>query len=339
MKKFFLSLLILLAIFIALDRVWGFLIAQNRNIKLSYVRNTPLDPDVLIHGPCEPLFTLDPTFLSQQGDLSYYNYALRHTDFADNYLHLYLYLKRNPAPKYLLLYATPESFDLRFNSFHTFRFAPFLEDSVVAGVVAERDPDYYRYTLIPFARYAYFNSYKTWDAIQGLKHWMQGEASPYFEDGFVPHPNTEYTESLNGFIPPQKLTYAAGNQVEYDDSGGFYYEIYDSAEVFVWDASRENYFRKILDLARDSGIQTIVYESTPFWGSVAYQPNRRIFLNRIQSITREYDVPFWIFDTLEIGANRKNFVCPLILGQEGGKAFMKELVKKMKAIHEPQQKP
>ena len=297
-----------------------------------------LTPDVLIHGPCEPLFTLDPAFLESQSELTYYNYALRHTDFADNYLHLYLYLQKNPPPKYLLLYATPESFDVRFNTFHSFRFAPFLKDSVVDAVVQELDSNYHRFAFLPFARYAYFNSYKTWDAIQGLKHWMEGESEPYFKDGFVSHPNTEYTAAQSGFIPPKNLTYAAGNKVQFDDVGNFYYEIYDSAQVFVWDKRREKYFRKILTLAQNAGIETIVYESTPFWGSIANQPNRLSFLNRIKDIAQAHAVPFWVFDSLAIGATRQNFVCPLILGENGGRAFMKVLAKKIDFNHAQRQK-
>ena len=73
---------------------------------------------------------------------------------------------------------TPESFDRRFNAFHTYRFAPYLGDSVVDSVVHELDPKYYAKSRFPFMRFAFYNSYKTFDALQGLKHYLKGKKTP-----------------------------------------------------------------------------------------------------------------------------------------------------------------
>lgn len=334
MKKFVYALLTVLVISVGLEKAWDFLIKENKNIKLAYVVQGGLDNELLIHGPCEPLFTISPTYLDSITGIKSYNYALRHTDFADNYLHLYLYLKHNKAPKQMYLYVTPESFDLRFNTFHTFRFAAWLKDSVVSDVVKEMDPDYFAYTWIPFAKYAYYNSYKTFDAIQGFKHWMSAKSDPYFVDGHVPHGPTVYSDETDGYIAPKNLTYANGNEVQQSSNGGSYYEIYDSIQTFVWDQTREKYLRKTIELAQQNGVEVFLYESTPYQGSIEIQPNREAFLTRTATIAKEFDVQYLLFDSLEIGHNKANFVCPLILGEQSGKVFMQEFANTIiKAAH------
>jgi hypothetical protein len=334
MKKFVYALLTVLVISVGLEKAWDFLIKENKNIKLAYAVQGGLDNELLIHGPCEPLFTISPTYLDSITGIKSYNYALRHTDFADNYLHLYLYLKHNKAPKQMYLYVTPESFDLRFNTFHTFRFAAWLGDSLVSEVVQEMDADYYQYSWIPFIKYAYYNTYKTFDALQGFKHWMASSKNPYFEDGHVPHGPTEYSNEKDneqsGYIAPKNLTYANGNEVEKLEKGATYYEIYDSIQTFVWDPTRERYLRRIIQLAQQNGVEVFLYESTPYLGSIENQPNREEFVARTSEIAKEFNVEYLLFDSLEVGKSKVNFVCPLILGEEAGKLFMQEFARTVK---------
>ncbi len=307
-----------------LEKIWDFLILENKNIKLSYVTTGAHDHKVLIHGPCEPLFVISPEYLDSITGLKSYNFGLRHTDFADNYLHLYLYLQHNKAPEQLYLYVTPESFDLRFNTFHTFRFAAWMTDSVVREVVKEMDPSYYSYSWMPFLKYAYYNTYKTFDALQGLKHWLSSGKSPYFKDGHVPHDPTLYSSDTTGYVAPRRLTYANDNECTTLENGTVYYETYDSAQRFIWDQLREKYLIKMLELAGDYGIKVFLYESTPYWGSIAHQPNRSYFLEKTKKLALEYKVDYLLFDSLKLGQDKLNFVCPLILGEQGGKLFMQE---------------
>lgn len=324
MKNFVLALLTVLLLLVGLEKTWDFLIKENKNIKLAYAVQGGLKNDILIHGPCEPLFTISPKYLDAITGIKSYNYALRHTDFADNYLHLYLYLKHNKAPKQMYLYVTPESFDLNFNTFHTFRFAAWLDDTVVSNVVQEMDPDYYSYSWIPFIKYAYYNTYKTFDAIQGFKHWLSAGKDPYFADGHVPHGPTAYSNEEDGFIAPKTLRYANGNEVEQLDSGATYYEIYDAAQAFTWNETREKYLRLTIELAQKNGVEVLLYESTPYYGAIKDQPNRQEFIDRTKTIAHELNVKYLLFDTLEIGQTKSNFVCPLILGEEAGKDFMRQ---------------
>ena len=294
MKKITISFIIIISSLFLLDQVFSFLIKENRNIKLSNVMKGSLKYDILFHGPCEPLFTIDASVIDSLIGTNSYNFAIRHTDFADNYLHLYLFLKKNKAPKHIYLYVTPESFDLRFNTFHSYRFAPYLDDTIVASVVEEMD-----------------------------SHYLNNKNTPYFKDGFIPHPNNIYHTRPDGYIAPEHLIYAAGYNVSQLTDSTLYYELYQARQTFNWDIIREKYLRKIFKLCASKKIKLYLYESTPYINSVSDQPNRKEFLKKINSIAKEYNSKYILMDQLEIGKDKQNYVCPLILSIKGTGPFLK----------------
>lgn len=322
MKKLLWAIISLILLLFAAEKAFDFFIQQNRNIKLSFVRQGGLTYDILYHGPCETLFTISPKYLDSLTQVKSYNFALRHTDFADNYLHLYLYLQKNKAPKQVYLYVTPESFDLRFNTFHSFRFAPYLNDSIVYKTVKEMDSTYVSYTWLPFAKYFYYNSYKTFDAIQGVKHFFTQNKKPYFTDGFIPHHPTNYGQEDDGYVAPKKLLYAAQKKISEQSDSTLFYEIYEQGQTFIWDKTREKYLRKIILLCKQNRIQLYLYESTPYFGSIIDQKNRNEFLNKTHEIAAENGIQYLLFNQLPLTYEKKHFVCPLILSVEGSKIFM-----------------
>lgn len=279
--------------------------------------------DILFHGPCEPLFTIDASYLDSAVGTSSYNFALRHTDFADNYLHLYLYLQANPAPKQVYLYVTPESFDIRFNSFHTYRFAPYISDDTVASVIDEMDSSYSHYMRFPLMRFSFYNSYKTFDAIQGVKHYVKGKTDPYFKDGYIAHPDNQFHQRPDGYIAPEHLVYAANYDVTELSDSSLYYELYEERQSFRWELQREKYLRKIFALCARYKIQLLLYESPPYQPSVKDQPTREAFIAKTKAIAKEYGSKYIVMDQLEIGREKTNFVCPLILSMKGTKPFLK----------------
>jgi len=167
--KILVSLVVIWFVLVGLSKLYDFALLHNTNIKAAYVQKTKIEADILIHGPCEPLWMISPKTLDKQTGLRSYNLSSSHSDFADNYLHLYFYLKNNKAPKYLFLYATPESMDPKYNTFNTYRFAAFVDDPVVDSVIKENDPAYYQWTKIPFMKYAYYSNKINFDALTGLK--------------------------------------------------------------------------------------------------------------------------------------------------------------------------
>lgn len=296
-------------------------IKHNNNIKLSSGLMTTQNFDLLFHGPCEPLFTINPSEIYKLTGISTLNIAQRHTDFADNFLQLYLYLKNNSEVKSIWLYVTPESFDKRFNTFHTYRYAPYLNDSTVASVVATVDPNYSRWTWIPMMKYAYYNRYKNWEAIQGVFHALKHDTIPYYQDGYLPHEETYFTSGDLGYVEPQQFVF--NNFVPSSEvDNHLFYELYEDDEVFVWDDDRAIYLQKIIDLCKQNSIHLVLYESPAYYESIKDQKNRGAFLNKINAIAKNNQIKFIQFQDSSIDKEQKNFVCPLILSPQGTNKFM-----------------
>jgi len=288
----------LTVILFLLDVLFTFGLLHNKNLKSSYVSQQKINADILIHGPCEPLWMVDPEQLSEVTNLKTYNLALSHSDFADNYLHLYLYLKNNKSPKILLLYVTPESMDKRFNAFNTYRFLPFLNDETLQEVVKDVDPEFYYYSKLPFIRFAYFNKQITFQTIQGLKHFFTKKEKPFFE---------------NGFEPPAKITW--DNHLE--DMQKQYPEGFE----FKIDSIRMKYLKKIIHFAKSKKIKTILYESPVLTESLNYLKNREETILQIQQLANELQTNYVLFKNEHLSSSRKYYISSLNLNQKGLEIF------------------
>jgi hypothetical protein len=296
--KWFFFAAVLAATLFLLQGIFTFGIRHNLNLKFSYITTHKIDGELLVLGPCEPLWMVSPEVLTRKTGLSCYNLASSHSDFADNYLHLEKYLEKNAAPKYVLLYVTPESFDLRYNTFHSYRFAPCLNEPVMHETVKENDPFYARIGQIPFMRYGYYAHEVAFQALQGWKHYFTGKKAPYYADGFEP--------------PAQIL---------WDNHHENMKKLYPKGYSFEWDSLREKYFRKIIDLCQSKDVDMILYESPILKEISDFQVNRPLFLEKIKNIAGEYDLPYLLFDKLPWAADRKYFISPMVTSLEGSYLF------------------
>ena len=298
LKRIFLFVFTLTVILFLLDFLFTFGLLHNKNIKASYVSQQPINAEVLIHGPCEPLWMVDPKQLDSVSNINAYNLALSHSDFADNYLHLYLYLKHNIYPKIVLLYVTPESMDTRFNAFNTYRFVHFMNDDTVKQVVKEVDAGFYTYSTLPFIRYAYFNKQITFQVIQGLKHFVLKKQTPFFE---------------NGFEPPAKITW--DNHLEDMQKQ------YPNGFEFKVDSLRLKYLKKIIQLAKSKKIKIILYESPVLAESLKHLKNREETILQIQKLAKETETDFILFKNEQLSSSREFYISSLNLNQKGLKIF------------------
>jgi hypothetical protein len=301
MKKaghIFLLLAALVVSMLLLEKAYEFGLRHNLNLKTSYLLKSGHSAQLLIHGPCEPLWMVSPAQVDSITGSHSYNLALSHSDFADNFLHLYLYLKHNPPPRMVLLYVTPESMDRRYNTFNTYRFAPYLGDSTVRKVVAENDPSYAKWIAVPFMKYAYYNRKVMFNVIQGYKHYFTGKQLPYYPDGFE---------------PPAKRVW--GNHE------GEFVMLYKDTVRFEWDSLRAKYLAGTIRLARSRGIQVLLYESPVLKESLGFQANREEILRRIDSLAAGEKVRHVRFDELPLAADRKYFISTLNMNMTGLRIF------------------
>lgn len=261
----------------------------NLNVKTEYIVTHKIPAKVLLHGPCEPEWMLDPERIAKITGQSVYNLSLNHSDFADNFLHLHLLIKyqkklNQSLPSVLVLYTTPVSFDsLLANTFNTYRFASYLEDEMVKETVKEMDPDYFKYRQVPMLKYAYYGDLVYFKALQGWFQKGKGQKLPQYPNGYVPA-----TSSWNRTI------------VQYQENENYHRPI-------QWSKLREKYFRKTIALAQEHGISVILYESPIFAPDLEKQKDRYQWIERIKSIAAEYKVPFWCYADHPMANEAENF--------------------------------
>ena len=301
-SKILFSIIIIWLLLFGLSHLYDFALAKNCNIKASYIQNEKIDADILIHGPCEPLWMVYPKLLDKYTGLKSYNLALVHSDFADNYLHLYFYLKNNKAPKFLFLFVTPESMDYTYNTFHTYLFAPYVGDPIVDSVIKENDSAYFMWTKIPFMKYAYYNNNINFDVLQGLKHYFTNKTIPLFADGYEPPFQRKWDYKFDELI-----------------------KLYPDGYEFKWKNLNEKYLKKIFELSSQKGIQVVLYESPILKEALAYQLNRSDFVGRIRHIAKQYGSTYIQFQDMEMAKSRRYYTSPLNTSMEGARVFTDSL--------------
>jgi len=301
-KKIVLYIFFLLLILFGLQVVYNFSLSKNPNIKSSYVLNNKVNADVLFLGPCEPLWMLDPDSIDPLINLKTFNLATNHSNFAENYLHLYLYLKNNPAPKYIFQYITTESVDGEFNVFNSYLFPHILSDDTVSQIVRDQDPDYYRFVKIPFMRYAYYNNYINFNAFQGAKYYIQDRKEAYHSKGFIPPQNIQWDYRFEEFV-----------------------EKYPTGHVYKWNVQEIKYLKRIIDLTKNAGSTLILYESPVWVEMIPYMLNRNEIQDSVYKLAKKNNLEYWTFDTIAFTRDKSNFFSPLNTTAKGSSIFTKTL--------------
>jgi hypothetical protein len=296
-KPVLFTLTIICCLFV-LQFLFNFGIKHNLNIKTSYVTSHKIDADFLVLGPCEPLWMVAPAIITKKTKLSCYNLAGVHSDFADNYLHLYLYLQNNKAPAYLLLFTSPQSFDLNNNTFYSYRFSSFLQDTVVANTVKECDSAFYTWSKIPFVKYAYFSHQTLFNVLQGWKHYFTKRTLPYYPDGFE---------------PPAKIVW--------DNHAESIKKKHPKGNDFMLGGLREKYLYKILTLCKEKHIQVFMYESPVLKKMMANSSNQQDFEQQINFVAKNMNLPFISFKNLPMAEDKKQYISPIITNLQGSYLF------------------
>jgi hypothetical protein len=301
-----LALLVCLYVF---EKIFDFGIKHNLNLKLSYVSSEKIDAELLILGPCEPLWMVSPEILTKETGLSCYNLANSHSDFADNYLHLNIYLKNNKAPKYMLMYVTPESFDTNYNTFYSYRFSAFMNDELVSKTVAECDKNFYKWSWVPFMKSGYYSHQTFFMALQGWKHYFGKKQNPYYPDGFE---------------PPAKIVW----DNHYDNLK----KLYPKGYTLTWSDSRQKYLEKIIALCKERNIEIIFYESPILKEVSDYQYNRVLCVEKISQIANNSGLNFLQFENTGWAKDRTYFISPMVTTLEGSCLFSIMLGKRLKEL-------
>ena len=295
--KIIFSLLIAAGILWLLEKAFRFGLYHNRNYKISYIQKHQINADLLIQGPCQGEYTIDPLVIEKYVGLKGYNLALAHASFADNYIYLVKYINTQKKPKVVLLYVTPDSFaENGTNTFLAYQFAAFIKDAEVKSVVEDFDRSFLKVSNIPFLSYSYYSNFVFYKALAGWKDYLTGQNESLWPTGYNA-PVHEYTSYKH------------------------YTELSPKDGVFIWSKQMEKYFLKIDSLLKDKGIELVVYESPIYYQSMQSQKNRNNFLKRIDSLCLNNNIPFIRFDTLSLSKNRRYFFNSYNTTLEGNAIF------------------
>lgn len=280
---------------------------HNLNLKLSFTKIQPPNAEFLIIGPCEPLWMIDPDKIRQYTGKKTYNLAMAHSDFADNYLTIRHYLRHNKKPEMIILFASPESFDTLFNTFHPYRFIYIDEDQETRQTNKDNSPSYYYWSKIPGLKYFLYNRQIIFPAIQGWKHVITKKNQPYYPNGFEPPKEILWDNHLEGFIA-----------------------LYPKGYCFNWNSNREKYFRKIIEHCQKENIKILLYESPVLKEALPYLPNRTNQTQRIDSLAKHYGIKYVQFRNLPMENSRKNFISTLVTNYENSIIFSDTLARFLK---------
>jgi hypothetical protein len=295
---------LLFGILLTLDFIYEKSLFRNRNEKLSKIYFQPPHAEIIIAGPCEPLWTIDPTRIELNSGWRCYNLASAHSDLAENYLSLLLYLEKNDRPKGIVFYLTPESLDPNYNVFNTYRFSQFLPHKEVQKVIKEMDAEYFRFCKIPFMRFSYYNRAINFSAIQGIKHYFQNKETAFFENGFEP-PGT----------------------VVWDAHLDWFKNYFPNGYRFNIDSTRLKYLNKIDSMCASNKIPILYYESPVYNSKEINLVNRDSVLLFISEWAFLKNRTYEIFDSIPYSNQKESFISLLVLNKESGKLFSDSLGK------------
>ena len=264
LKQILLSFSFIFLVLWGAEKLYDLFIANNLYIKQSYILKKKINADILLTGNCVPYTTLNPSIIEEITKLKTYNLAEYHSNITDNFLTYYLYLKNNKSPKKLVIYISPETFDAKFNTFNSYRFAPYFNDKKVKEIIKKKDLNYYLAYHLPFLKYGYYNNqihYKVW---QGAKHLFEGKKTIQSENGYLP---------LNDKEIDFKPAYPIGYQ-------------------FKWDKKEALKLIEFIKLAKSKGTMVVLYESPFFSRSKLDYPNRKTIISKIQKLANNLCVDY-----------------------------------------------
>lgn len=268
-----------------LEKASKFGLDHNSDLKSSFVQAHNVSPDVLLHGDCHAEQNLDPSTLKSYSGLSFYNLGSTNSNFADNYLFLYHYLKHHSKPKAILLHVFPGSFDSSFfNKFNTFRFVHLLDDKIIYQTVKEFDPGFATASALPFLKYSYYNGFVFYKAIKGyLDYFHLTHGTFRHADGYLP-PMHEWEQTL-GMFKREKIH-------------------------FRWSLLNEKYLVKIIELAKSENIKLIFFELPYYQGAQKYMLNYEERIRQIQGFSAQYKIPYYRLRSVSLQADSTNYSAP-----------------------------
>ncbi|MCY7352524.1 MAG: hypothetical protein LH606_18015 [Cytophagaceae bacterium] len=290
------------------EKALDFGLAHNYDFKPSLVVAGHTRPDALFLGNSRVELMLNPAVFSQHTGLSAYNLGFNGSSLIQQLALLNLWLRHNPAPKYLFVEVSPENLqhsDLGFFSIHFLQdlHAPPFED-----LVRRYDPRLLTLSRIPLLKYSLYNQVLVGDALVGLFRWLTGrEQTLQYPGGYDPTPFVDFDETFDNY--------------RQQHPGGI---------VMALDTGRVHKLGQLFRFARSKGIQVVAYEAPTLGQMLRLHRNRPAMEAVIDSVCRAEAVPFLPVDTTYLCPDRRYFFNANHLNAQGTDLFSKRLAERVR---------
>jgi hypothetical protein len=304
LKKIILTIVITVFILklVELGAEWS--IARFPETKTNYISQKKFDGiKILYHGACEVEWVVNPGYLDSVIGLKSYNLATGNSNFADNYLDLHIYLKKQQKPDYVILQVSPESFEARNNNLKVFNFANFFDDTTVVNVLNEGDKRYMSTTFIPFLKFSFYSNFTLFRVFAGFLYGIANVQDPRFVNGY---------RSPDGFDQ-----FLFGSLLEKKNN-------------YKWSSYEEKYLIKIIELCKTQNIKLVFFRVPTY---LPYQRINPILAEKnklIEQIASDHNVPYFSYDNLEMNNDSSNFFNIHNMSTKGSEKFLKIFANQLK---------
>jgi hypothetical protein len=282
----FLYILFLVATLVVLELVektMDYFIKYDYDKKAACAASGSINADILVAGASRVIFGMNTKLLQKKTGLSCYNLGIPNSLIYEHLAVLDLYLKHNTRPKYLFLEVTPIIYDPSEIVFHSFHYAPYLDDEFVSSIIRKNDFLEYCLHYIPLFKYSVYNSKSLGEFISGAYRKINHIKALDSSLGYRPR-DCGWDNKFDTFVKRNP------NGVRYQLD---YYKVKALIEY--------------INLAKQNNIKVFLYEA-PIWkGALPYYKNHDSIVNVIKNIVAKHGVSYISFADIQMSSNKAYF--------------------------------
>jgi len=280
--------------------VFDHLAVRDRSDKINWIASlTDRHYDLIVVGSSSAYVGVDvPTLQRHLGD-EVLNLALNGTAYPEQSLVLESFLSRNSADRALI---EVDVWGLTYSGYsypyNEYKHLPYIDDPITyENLRVNFGSRAFAWRYVPFLRYAEFNTEIGWPNLVNL---ARGKNPPFDRYG-------------------SELSDREFNESELESTrktGGIRYQL---------NPTRLAYFRRMLELCRERGIEVILYLTPEYFEIYELQKNRDALVQEYERLATRYGYPFLRFETDELCRRKELFYNTSHLNRKGALRFSERL--------------
>ncbi len=263
-----------------------------------------INAEILIAGSSRALvhFASD-TIGAMLGNKSCFNIGFDGAPLNLQLPYLKTYLKYNKPPSILIQELDITSFQNRYEIHNPMIYLPYLNEHYLYDNLVALDPAFWRYKYIPLYGFAVADFYYKELAFKDMLGYPQEEIR------------------FNGFLPVDKNWTDDFDKFRSANPRGIAYRI---------DSTAVSDLETIIRLAQESGARVILVYSPEYYEDYPLSQDRAEIFAIINSVSTEYNVPFWDYTGIPLSYDRQFFYNSQHMNKKGAYIFSRLLGERLK---------